>query len=66
MAKIKVGQIGVGHAHSSKLSVYLDSPDYEVVGLVEPSAELQKKARGSAPFKDVPLMSEEKLLNTPG
>jgi len=66
MAKIKVGQIGIGHAHSSKLSVYLDSPDYEVVGLVEADAELQKKARGSAPFKDVPLMSEEKLLNTPG
>ncbi|MCA9082308.1 MAG: gfo/Idh/MocA family oxidoreductase, partial [Planctomycetaceae bacterium] len=28
--RIKVGQIGVGHAHASKLSVYRSSPDYEV------------------------------------
>ena len=34
--RIKVGQIGVGHAHASKLSVYRRSDDYEVVGLVEP------------------------------
>ena len=36
--KIKVGQIGVGHAHASKLSVYRASADYEVVGIVEPDA----------------------------
>ncbi|MGH7173787.1 MAG: hypothetical protein ACRELG_26190 [Gemmataceae bacterium] len=28
--RIKIGQIGVGHAHASKLSVYRASPDYEV------------------------------------
>ena len=26
--RIKIGQIGVGHAHASKLSVYRASPDY--------------------------------------
>ena len=42
--RIKIGQIGVGHAHASKLSVYRESPDYEVVGIVEPDAELRKRA----------------------
>ena len=44
--RIKIGQIGVGHAHASKLAVYRQSPDYEVVGIVEPDAEL--RARPSA------------------
>src|SRR5262245_52777122 len=30
--RIKVGQIGVKHAHASKLQVYRQSSDYEVVG----------------------------------
>ena len=37
--RIKIGQIGVGHAHATKLSVYRESADYEVVGIVEPDAE---------------------------
>ena len=41
---IKVGQIGVGHAHASKLAVYRRSPDYEVVGVVEPDEALRKQA----------------------
>ena len=32
---IRVGQIGVGHGHATKLAVYRASPDYEVVGVVE-------------------------------
>jgi predicted dehydrogenase len=36
--RIKIGQIGVGHGHASKLSVYRDSPDYEVVGIVDPAS----------------------------
>lgn len=35
--KLKVGQIGVAHGHASKLSVYRQSEDYEVVGVVEPN-----------------------------
>jgi hypothetical protein len=35
--RIRIGQIGVGHAHANKLSVYRKSPDYEVVGIVEPN-----------------------------
>lgn len=63
---IKIGQIGVGHAHASKLGVYRDSPDYEVVGIVEPDAVLRKQAESQAPFRDLPWLTEEQLLNTAG
>lgn len=64
--KIKVGQIGVGHAHASKLSVYRDSPEYEVVGIVEPDDELRRRAQETAPYKGLPFMTQEQLLNVPG
>lgn len=63
---IKIGQIGIGHAHSTKLSVYRNSPDYEVVGLVETDSELRKTIPTNAAFKDVPVMTQEQLLNVPG
>lgn len=64
--KIKIGQIGVGHAHASKLSVYRASADYEVVGIVEPNEELRRKQESQAPYKDLPWMTREQLLNVPG
>ncbi len=33
--RIRVGQIGVAHGHATKLSVYRQSDDYEVVGIVD-------------------------------
>jgi predicted dehydrogenase len=64
--RIKIGQIGVGHGHATKLAVYLKSPDYEVVGLVEPDEGLRKRAAFQPAFKDLPWLSREQLLNTPG
>ena len=64
--KIKIGQIGVGHAHANKLAVYRTSSDYEVVGLVEPDPILRQRAEKEAAYKDVPLMTQEQLLNVPG
>jgi len=64
--RLKIGQIGVGHAHATKLGVYRSSPDYEVVGLVEPNKDLRDRAQEQPAFRDVPLMTEEQLLNTPG
>jgi predicted dehydrogenase len=64
--RIKIGQIGVGHAHATKLSVYRDSPDYEVVGLVEPDKELRERASQQPAFRDLPWMTEEQLLNVSG
>ncbi len=62
---LKVGQIGVGHAHANKLSVYLASADYQVLGIAEPDPLLRKQAQQTAPFKDVPWMEVEQLLNIP-
>lgn len=64
--RIKIGQIGVGHAHASKLSVYRQSADYEVVGIVEPDAALRKRAEAQAVYRDLPWMTQDRLLGTPG
>jgi predicted dehydrogenase len=66
MAKIKYGQIGVGHAHASKFSVYRKSDDYEIVGVVEPDLQLRKRAQASSVYKDVKWMTADELLNAPG
>ncbi|MEZ6061726.1 MAG: Gfo/Idh/MocA family oxidoreductase [Planctomycetaceae bacterium] len=54
------------HAHASKLSVYRDSPDYEVVGIVEPDEQLRRSAETQAAFRDLPWLTQEQLLNVPG
>jgi len=64
--KIKIGQIGVGHAHASKLGVYRQSPDYEVLGIVEPDAALRAEAERDEVFRGLPWLSQEQLLATPG
>lgn len=64
--RIKIGQIGVGHAHASKLGVYRKSAEYEVVGIVEPNSELRRRAEAQEPFRDLPWMTQEQLLAVPG
>ena len=64
--RIKIGQIGVGHGHASKLSVYRQSPDYEVVGLVEPDDRLREEAKSKKVYQGLPWMTREQLLNVPG
>ncbi len=63
--RIKIGQIGVGHAHASKLAVYRRSPDYEVVGIVEPNDELRRRAETQPAYQDLPWMTREQLLSVP-
>lgn len=63
---IRIGQVGVGHPHASKLSVYRASEAYEVVGIVEPNPDLRKRSEGQAPFRDLPWLTMEQLLNTKG
>lgn len=63
---IKVGQVGVGHAHATKLSVYRASPDYEVVGVVEPDDRLRRAAASQPAYQGLRWLSEEELLATPG
>lgn len=64
--RIRIGQIGVGHAHATKLSVYRASADYEVIGIVEPDGELRAKAQSQPAFRDLPWMTQDQLLNAPG
>ena len=65
-APIRIGQIGVAHAHADKLSVYRQSPDYEVVGVVEPDSALRARARSKPAYRDLPWLTQEQLLSTPG
>ncbi len=41
------------------------SADYEVVGIVEPDEELRHRPR-TLPYRGVPWMTQERLLNVPG
>ncbi|REJ92253.1 MAG: gfo/Idh/MocA family oxidoreductase [Planctomycetota bacterium] len=66
MSKIKYGQIGVGHAHASKITAYRDSDDYEVIGVAEPDEELRRRAEESDAYQGLPWMTAEQLLNEPG
>lgn len=63
--RIKIGQIGVGHAHANKLAVFRRSADYEVVGVVEPDAELRRRAEGLEPYRGLRWLTQEQLLNMP-
>ncbi len=65
-ARIKIGQIGVSHAHANKLGVYRKSDDYDVIGVVEPSAELRRRAELTPAFQGVTWLTREELLATPG
>lgn len=60
--RLRVGQIGVGHAHATKLSVYRDSDDYEVVGIVEPDPQRREAAQSHRAFRDLPWLTAEQLL----
>ncbi len=63
---IKVCQDGTGHAHAGKLAVFRESPDYEVVGIVESDPALRKTAESQAAFRDLSWMTQEQLLNVAG
>lgn len=66
--KIKVGQIGTGHAHASGKfdSLRKLSDIYEVVGIVEPDAKRREEASRDKTYQDLPWMTEEQLLNVKG
>lgn len=66
--KIKVGQIGTGHAHASgKMDALRKmTEDYEVVGVVEPDEKLRLENTDARVYRGLKWMSEEQLLNTPG
>lgn len=64
--RIKIAQFGVQHAHASKLNVYRQSADYEVLGLSESDASTREKAEQVEAFRGLPWLNEAELLKLPG
>src|ERR1051325_2320662 len=66
-SKIRVGQIGTGHAHAAgKMDTMRGSEDFEVVGVVEQDPERRANAEKSKTYGGLAWMTEEQLLNAPG
>ena len=66
-AKLKVGQIGCGHAHAAgKMAAFRNSPDWEVVGVVEDDPQVRAEAEQEEEYRDLTWMTAEQLLDTPG
>lgn len=64
--KIKIGQIGTGHAHASGVFAQLKkvTDDFEIVGIVENDPARRKRLGDT--YQGIRLISEEQLLATPG
>jgi predicted dehydrogenase len=58
-------QIGTGHAHASKLEVYAESRDWEIVGIVEEDPELRKTAEVSPLYGKYPFLGLGEALKIP-
>ncbi|HCE44641.1 MAG TPA: gfo/Idh/MocA family oxidoreductase [Lentisphaeria bacterium] len=68
MARIKIGQIGIGHNHASEKMIALRRlPDlFEVVGIVEADQEWKRKRGELKAYEGLRWMTEEELLSIPG
>jgi hypothetical protein len=65
--KIKIAQIGTGHAHASgKMAAMRRSRDFEVVGVAEPDARRKANLNRQEVYRGVPVLSVEQLLNIQG
>ena len=65
--RLRIGQIGTGHAHADgKLAVIRRSSDFELVGVVEPDERLRRAAEARKDYQGVSWLTTEQLLNTPG
>ena len=65
---LRVGQIGTAHAHAAgKLATLRRYPEhFEVVGVVEPDPARRAAVARQPAYRDLPWLSEEALLATPG
>lgn len=65
-SKIRVGMLGTGHSHyGGKLKAMLDSPDYEVVGVVENDPATRERLRKDPRHAALPWLTEERMLANP-
>ncbi len=65
---IRIAQIGIGHNHASAKMISLKGlPElFEVVGVAEDNDYWRKERSGYEVYKNVPFMTEDELLCTPG
>lgn len=64
--RLRVGQIGTGHAHADgKLRALRQSAEYDVVGVVEPDERLRRLAMARKDYQGLTWLTEEQLFNTP-
>ena len=68
MARIKIGQIGIGHNHAAENMNALRSLSevYDVIGVVESDPEWKQKRGTLKAYEGLNWMTEEELLGTPG
>jgi predicted dehydrogenase len=65
VSKIRTGMLGTGHSHfGGKLKAMMDSPDYEIVGIVD-TAGAKERLLKEPRLASVRWMSEQELLKDP-
>lgn len=65
--KIKIAQIGTGHAHASgKMAAMRRSREFEVVGVAEPDPRRKAALKRDEVYRGVGVMSVEELLGVEG
>jgi len=66
VSKVRTGMLGTGHSHfSGKLKAMMDSPDYEIAGIVENDAAAKARPRKDPRLASIKWMSEDELLRDP-
>lgn len=66
VSNVRTGMLGTGHSHfSGKLKAMMDSPDYEIAGIVENDTEARARVRKDPRLASIRWMSEEELLKDP-
>ncbi|MDR0336531.1 MAG: Gfo/Idh/MocA family oxidoreductase [Planctomycetaceae bacterium] len=64
--KIKIGQLGTGHAHAYKTGTLRKLTDcFEFIAVAEDNPQQRKNAEKQTLYKNVPWMSSEELLAIP-
>ncbi|HUS08348.1 MAG TPA: Gfo/Idh/MocA family oxidoreductase, partial [Bryobacteraceae bacterium] len=64
--KVRAGMLGTGHSHfSGKLKVMMESPDYEIAGIVEADPGAKARMQNDPRYSSFQWLSEEDLLKDP-
>lgn len=67
-ARIKVGQLGIGHNHGAEIMTAMRRlpEDFDVVGVVEPDAAWRARRGGLEAYAGLPWLTEAELFAIPG